>query len=148
MTQPPAMTPNVAVLLTVAARRIREDLEAVLEREGLSLRYLSTLGHLHREPGSSYSELARRAGITAQSMHATLNELEKRGAVSKATASGRGRVSKHELTAAGRDLLSRGLLHAATVDDALLSMLTLQDRTDLARLLLLLLPTSKSRAEK
>lgn len=140
MTQPPTATPNVAVLLTLAARHVREDLETALSQEGLSLRYLSTLGHLHREPGLSYSELARRAGITAQSMHATLNELESRGAVRKTTTPGRGRASKLELTVGGRDLLSQGLRRATAVDDALLDLITAEERAHLARLLMLLLP--------
>ncbi len=140
MTPQPSPTPNVAVLLTLAARRVREDLEAALGQEGLSLRYLSTLGHLQREPGMSYSELARRAGITAQSMHATLTELERRGAVRKTTNPGRGKPSRHELTSAGRDLLSRGLRQAAIVDDALLSTVTSEDHINLARLLARLIP--------
>jgi hypothetical protein len=39
------------------------DDDRQLTVHGLMLRHLSALGHLRREPGRSYSELARRADI-------------------------------------------------------------------------------------
>ncbi|MGK2883043.1 MAG: MarR family transcriptional regulator [Mycobacterium sp.] len=57
------------------------------------MRHLPALGHLARSTGMSYSELARRASVTPQSMQATLTKLEERGAVAKTTDSGRGRTA-------------------------------------------------------
>ncbi|MDQ2707033.1 MAG: MarR family transcriptional regulator [Actinomycetota bacterium] len=48
------------------------------------------LGHLAGEPGLSYSELGRRAGVTAQSMQATLRQLEERGAAAPRHRTGSG----------------------------------------------------------
>ncbi|MEU5109720.1 MarR family transcriptional regulator [Streptomyces sp. NPDC021354] len=58
---------------------MRSDVEHTLKPTDYTLRHLATLGHLRREPGLSYSELGRRAGITAQSAQATVRQLEERG---------------------------------------------------------------------
>ena len=97
---------------------MRDQTETGLRELGLSLRHLSALGHLGRQPGLSYSELARRARITVQSMQATLGQLEERGAIERRTAPGRGRTAQLHLTPAGRELLDRaqGVLHEADED--------------------------------
>ena len=73
---------------------------------GLTLRHLGALGHLSHRPDLSYSDLARRAGITTQSMHATVRALEDLGAVSR-TLAGQGHPARLEITARGRELLRR-----------------------------------------
>jgi DNA-binding MarR family transcriptional regulator len=107
VTEPPEAT-NTALLLMMLGRRIREQAETALRAEGLSMRQLSVLGHLAHQPGLSYSELARRDGITVQSMQSTLLQLEKAGAVQRLTAPGRGRTADLQVTAEGRKLLDRG----------------------------------------
>jgi DNA-binding MarR family transcriptional regulator len=100
VTEPPEAT-NTALLLMMLGRRIREQTETALRAEGLSMRQLSVLGHLAHQPGLSYSELARRDGITVQSMQSTLLQLEKTGAVERLTAPGRGRTADLQVTAEG-----------------------------------------------
>jgi DNA-binding MarR family transcriptional regulator len=107
VTEPPE-APNTALLLMMLGRRIREQTETALRAEGLSMRQLSVLGHLAHQPGLSYSELARRDGITVQSMQSTLLQLEKAGAVERLTAPGRGRTADLQVTADGHKLLDRG----------------------------------------
>ncbi len=107
VTEPPEAT-NTALLLMMLGRRIREQAETALRAEGLSMRQLSVLGHLAHQPGLSYSELARRDGITVQSMQSTLLQLEKAGAVERLTAPGRGRTADLQVTEAGLELLDRG----------------------------------------
>jgi DNA-binding MarR family transcriptional regulator len=70
---------HIAVLLLALGRIVREEVERALDVQGLSLRHLSALGHLSREPGLSCSALGRRAGVTAQSMQATVRQLEQAG---------------------------------------------------------------------
>ena len=69
-----------ALLLMMLGRQLRERIESALRAEGLSLRHFSALGHLAHQPGLSYSELARRDGITTQSMQSTLLQLQEMGA--------------------------------------------------------------------
>lgn len=127
---------SVAFLLSVVGRTVREQVEEVLRDQGLSLRLLSALGHLARDPGLSYSELARRAGITVQSMQATLRQLEDAGAVRRETPAGRGRTAELHLTDEGRRRLGAGRRAIAGLDDDLLAGLDPAQRGDLARNLL------------
>ena len=78
---------NAAFLLSGLGRIVRDEIEADLHREGLSLRHLSALGHLSRQQDVSYSEMARRAGVTVQSMQATIAGLEDLGAIERTGAS-------------------------------------------------------------
>lgn len=105
-TPPPPI--SASFLVMALGRRLRDVAGEKLRAEGIALRHLSALGHLSRDPGLSYSELARRAGVTPQSMQATLRGLEAMGAVHRNTDAGRGRTAQLFVTDAGRDLLTVG----------------------------------------
>ncbi len=102
--QPPI---SPALLLMMLGRQLRDRTDAELRRQGLSMRHFSALGHLAHQPGLSYSELARRDGITAQSMQSTLLQLQEMGAVERRTAPGRGRTADLQVTESGHELLNR-----------------------------------------
>ena len=104
MTQPPI---SPSLLLMMLGRRLREQAELDLRAQGLSMRQFSALGHLAHQPGLSYSELARRDGITTQSMQATLLHLEEIGAVERLSAPGRGRTADLQVTESGQVLLEK-----------------------------------------
>ena len=117
-------------------RIIRDEVESGLRAHGSSLRHLSALGHLSREPGLSYSELARRAGITAQSMQATLRQLEELGAVERRTLPGRGRAAQLHVTAGGAELLRQGRETIRAADERLLADISADQHEVFASLLL------------
>ena len=116
--RPAAISP--ALLLMMLGRQVREKTDAELRNQGLSLRHLSALGHLAHQPGLSYSELARRDGITAQSMQSTLLQLQEIGAVERLTAPGRGRTADLQVTPSGQVLLDRGRAVLKAADQRLL----------------------------
>lgn len=126
---------SAAFLLLGLGRLVRERVDAGLRDHALALRHLSALGHLSHQPGLSYSELARRAGVTVQSMQATLGELEARGAVERRTPAGRGRRADLRVTRAGATLLRRGRRVVDDTDDDLLGPLGPERRAVLAELL-------------
>jgi DNA-binding MarR family transcriptional regulator len=95
-------------MLIALGKRLQARADDSLRAEGLSLRHLSALGHLQRNPGLSYSDLARRAGITAQSMQATLSQLETQGAIERLSEPGRGRPATLRVTSAGEALIQAG----------------------------------------
>ncbi|MFC5063839.1 MarR family winged helix-turn-helix transcriptional regulator [Actinomycetospora atypica] len=134
---PPA---SPAFLLIALGRRVREQVETELKAEGMSLRHLSALGHLASSPGLSYSELARRAGITPQSMQATLNALEARGAVERVTEAGRGRTAELRVTAEGDRLRRAARRVVAEVDEGLRAQLGDASTDELTTALRTLLP--------
>lgn len=134
MSGPPA--PDLAFLLMAVGRRTREDVEARLAGHGLTYRHLSTLGHLRREPELSYSELGRRAGVTAQSMQATVLGLVGLGAVEQSGEGGRGRRARLRVTAKGRRLLAAGTAEVEAVAESTAEGLTSEQRQALTGALL------------
>jgi DNA-binding MarR family transcriptional regulator len=116
-------------------RTMRDEVEAGLKQRGTSLRHLSALGHLSREPGLSYSELGRRAGITAQSMQATLRQLEDLGAVERRTLPGRGRTADLVVTLRGTEVIATGMQVVREVEARILEPLNEEQRRALTALL-------------
>lgn len=125
-----------AFLIMALGRQLRAEVEEALAPHRISLRHLSALGHLAREPGLSYSELARRAGITVQSMQATLRHLEDLGAVERRTAPGRGFSAQLHVTEHGTALRAQGQQTITDADERLLATLPAEQREILGRLLL------------
>ncbi len=123
------------VLLIALGREAQRAFEAELGALGLSMRYLGVLGHLGRDPDLSISDLARRAGVTAQSMHTTVRRLEDDGLVVTASL-GRGRASRVGVTARGRELLADARGAAERLDDRVLAGLDADERAVLRGMLL------------
>lgn len=99
-----SLVTSTTMLLVAAGRAAQRRLEHALREHGVTLRHLGALGHLARDPELSYSDLARRAAVTAQSMHSTINALVELGAVEVEPAE-RGRPVRLRLTRRGHDLL-------------------------------------------
>jgi DNA-binding MarR family transcriptional regulator len=115
-TDPPSLVDSATMLLIAAGRAAQRHLEDALAAHDLTLRQVGALGHLSRDPELSYSDLARRARITPQSMQATMTQLAEAGAV---TTQSRGRSSYPRLTAEGRRLLTVAADAAAACDTTL-----------------------------
>jgi DNA-binding MarR family transcriptional regulator len=120
------------VLLVALGRQVEARLDEALAPAGLSLRLMGALGHLARQPGLSYTELAARARVTPQSMHATVASLIEAGAVSPA-GTGRGRRALLEVTPRGHRLLAAGQEAVAAVDAELRALGQLPSDGDLFR---------------
>lgn len=132
---PPATPPLVgstSFLLIAAGRAAQRRLDEALAERGLALRHVGALGHLARQPDLSYSDLARRAGITAQSMRATVRHLEQLGAVRR-TLPGHGHAARLEVTDLGRELLAWAGEQARAVDADVLDRVGADERTALRR---------------
>ncbi|WP_158590136.1 MarR family winged helix-turn-helix transcriptional regulator [Amnibacterium setariae] len=95
-------SPTVALLAlaSIAERR----LEAELRSRRLTLRKYAVLGHIAGTAQISYSEIARRSGITVQSAHALVRALIDEGLV-EAAETGTGVAAHLSVSAGGRDLL-------------------------------------------
>lgn len=133
--RPPAGPPLVtstSFLLFAAGRTAQRRLDEALGDRGLALRHVGALGHLARQPDLSYSDLARRAGITPQSMRATVQHLEQRGAVHRALP-GHGHPARLEVTPLGHELLAWAGEQARAIDDDLLDGLDPDQRAVLRR---------------
>ncbi len=132
----PPPEPRTAFLVMALGRRLRETAETRLRARDLSMRHLAALGHLARDPGCSYSELARRAGVTAQSMQATLVQLEELRAVERRTPAGRGRRARLHVTAVGAELNDWGRAVLDALDDEVFGHVPEELRRGVAEVLL------------
>lgn len=117
MATPPADA-SPALALVVLARIVGRSVDAALAAAGTSVREIGVLGHLTRDPGLSITELARRSGVTVQSMHTLVADLVTRDLVAR-SAAGRGRTADLTVTPAGRTLVRRAHRALATVDERL-----------------------------
>jgi DNA-binding MarR family transcriptional regulator len=130
----PSLVGSMTFLLVAAGRTAQRRLDEELAEHGLSLRHIGALGHLVNRPDLSYSDLARRAGITSQSMHATVRRLEELDAVRREYP-GQGHRARLEVTERGRELLASAGAIAARIDEELIENLAAEDRDRLRRVL-------------
>ncbi|WP_415394452.1 MarR family winged helix-turn-helix transcriptional regulator (plasmid) [Rhodococcus globerulus] len=103
-TRSPA-SPTMVMILQ--ARALEAKVEAGLKSIDLSLRRLGLLGHLQREPGISFSALARRAGIKVQSLHPIVDAMIADGYANAVGGVGQGRAASIRLTDRGVEALAR-----------------------------------------
>ena len=83
MGEAPERPLSTVMLVIATGRRLQEQLEARLAGIGLTMRLFGALGHISRDADLSHSDLARRVGVTTQSMRATVLMLEELGAVAR-----------------------------------------------------------------
>lgn len=112
----PKLGDSTTMMLIAAGRLAQSRFETALAEHNLTLRHIGALGHLAHTPDLSYSDLARRARVTPQSMHATIGQLVELGAVVTDT---RGRASYLRLTTRGHELLDFAADAAYACDDSL-----------------------------
>ncbi|MFJ8940600.1 MarR family winged helix-turn-helix transcriptional regulator [Streptomyces sp. NPDC102365] len=122
-----AITGSLALLLVGAGRAAQRRIEDALATDGLTLRHLGALSHLSRRPDLSYSDLARRAGVTAPSMHATVRQLQDLGVVA-GVGTGQGQRARLEVTPQGHELLAGVAERLHGIDEELLEGLPEEHR--------------------
>ena len=99
--------------LLIGYRSLMED---ALEGEGITLAQLRMLRALEEHPDVSAAELARTCYISPQSMQAVVTRAEREGWITRVAAPRNRRVRNATLTAAGRMVLERGSVLAATIE--------------------------------
>jgi DNA-binding MarR family transcriptional regulator len=123
-------------LLNRVATTLRHEITAtVLEPLGLTFSQFVCLQILAQSSGLSNAELARAAAVSAQSMNAVLQDLQKRSLVTRPATVSSGRARPAELTRTGVQLLKRTDHGIAEAERHLLAKLHDQDRIDLRRIL-------------
>ncbi|WP_232668147.1 MarR family winged helix-turn-helix transcriptional regulator [Pseudonocardia sp. TRM90224] len=140
----PPESGSVSILMVAAGRMLSRRVEDELATLGLTLRHYGALAHLSRRPELSYSDLARRVGVTAQSMHATVRALEQSGAVVRSLP-GHGHAARLEVTDHGRHLIAEVGAAAERLDQELFGRLSEEERTGLRAGLHALAPTPGAR---
>lgn len=85
---------------------VRKNLDAVLERHGLTTIQYTALTSLARHPGMTAAELARHSFVAPQTMAQLVGTLEDRGWIDRGPDPTSRRRHLLDLTAAGRTLLA------------------------------------------
>lgn len=111
---PVPISPTMIMILQ--ARALEKRVEAELAESDLSLRKVGLLGHLRREPGISFSALARRAGIRVQSLQPIIESLLADDYVRAVGGVGQGRAAVIELTERGAKALEHSTAVIAQTD--------------------------------
>lgn len=126
---------RLPLLLVAIGSVVRARLDAALADVDLSVRDVGVLSHLAADPGLSFSELARRAGVTVQSMHTLVRRLLERGLVARAAVEQPGLPATLRVTRDGVAALRRAADIAATVEDEVFAALDADDRAALTAVL-------------
>jgi DNA-binding MarR family transcriptional regulator len=116
---------------------LRAQIEARTRAKGLWLSFPHSvvLMMLKEEPGLSGAQLARRNGVTAQTMNGLLMPLQAKGLIERLPDPENARVLKCFLKPKGRQLLQRGMNQARTVFDLMLGQLSTHEREEFRRIL-------------
>ncbi|MGN6611350.1 MAG: MarR family winged helix-turn-helix transcriptional regulator [Angustibacter sp.] len=122
-------------MLARLSRLVQRQLEHRLAPLRLSVPEFTTLSVLVRRPGLSNAQLARRAGITPQSMQDVLRGLEERRLVRRSADPSNRRILQTRLTPPGRRLTLRAEAVAADVEAVMLGDLAARRHDELRRTL-------------
>jgi DNA-binding MarR family transcriptional regulator len=119
--------------LRAALARLNRRLRAEDEGDGIGSTGLSVLGRLLRDGPSSATALATRERLQPQSLTRTLQSLEQRSLIARASDASDRRRSTITITRAGIDALRRSVLNRESwLSRAMLSTLTPTERDLLA----------------
>src|ERR1700722_532458 len=127
-----ATTARVGYLIKRAQSALHDAMVDALRPYGLTVTQFAVLTALDEEPGLSNADLARRAFVTPQSMHAVLQELERRQFVVRRSHPQHQRVLQAELTEGGRRTLKSANKSVNAVEEQMLCNLSNPARSRLA----------------
>jgi DNA-binding MarR family transcriptional regulator len=103
----PSKSPRTIYLVKRAETAIRSSLESCLQSLSITPAQYVTLSLLSEQDDQSSAELARKAGITPQSMSETISMLLKKELISRTENPGHRRILSARLTDVGAALLKQ-----------------------------------------
>ena len=125
-------TSRVGYLIKRAQTVLHDAMTDALRSRDLTVTQFAVLTALDDEPGLSNADLARRAFVTPQSMHAVLQELERRQLVVRRNHPQHQRVLQAALTETGRRTLRSAADAVNIVEERMLGQLSEPARSRLA----------------
>ena len=123
---------RVGYLIKRAQTVLHNAMADTLGPHGLTVTQFAVLTGLDEEPGLSNADLARRAFVTPQSMHAVLQELERLQFVVRRPHPQHRRVLQAVLTEAGRRTLTSAANAVDAMEEQMLRKLSNPARSRLA----------------
>src|SRR5271169_5900669 len=123
---------RVGYLIKRAQMVLHDAMVDALGSRDLTVTQFAVLTALDEEPGLSNADLARRAFVTPQSMHAVLHELERLQLVVRSPHPQHQRVLQAALTGAGRRTLKSAANAVDAIEEQMLRKLSNPARSRLA----------------
>ena len=111
------------------------DFRATLGEDGLSTRVFSVLALIAGQPGITQSAVARHLGIERSGLVAIVDALQERGFAERAPVRGDRRAQALSPTAAGLAAFNAAAAAVEAHEDALLSVLSIEEREQLDMIL-------------
>src|SRR4051812_41025656 len=109
--------------------RLQRDMENALSAFNMTPGQYIALSHLRSKHRYSAAELARRTGVSAQSMNELVLAIEKKGMIVRETDEKNLRIRRISLTAQGLETLERVDAEVDRLEESLLSVITPADVT-------------------
>lgn len=138
---------SLGYLLKQASSALRAAMEAVLRPLDMTVTEYSCLELLAQRPGLSNSELARGAFVTRQSMNVLLQAMERDGLVTRDAQPTSGKVLPTRLTPAGRRRLEKASAAVRSVEQRMLSGMTVAEQSDALKILRSMIHSLRSHAK-
>jgi DNA-binding MarR family transcriptional regulator len=123
---------RVGYLIKRVQMVLHDAMADALGSHDLTVTQFAVLTGLDEEPGLSNADLARRAFVTPQSMHAVLQELERLQLVMRSPHPQHQRVLQAALTGAGRRTLTSAAAEVDAIEEQMLRKLSNPARSRLA----------------
>ena len=123
---------RVGYLIKRAQMVLHDAMADALGSHGLTVTQFAVLTGLDEEPGLSNADLARRAFVTPQSMHAVLQELERLQLVVRRPHPQHQRILQAALTGTGRRTLTSAAAAVDAIEEQMLRKLSSPARSTLA----------------
>lgn len=130
-----AAFPTTGYLAWQFSQLMAGRLERALRAEDLTLAQHNALQHAARTPGVSAAEIARRSGITAQSMGAAVNQLVERGLLRREPHPTSRRSMRLFATDEGHSAAARAASIGTRIESEMSSPLSPDDKSTIHRLL-------------
>lgn len=115
--------------------KLRTATDKALGDEQLTTAQFGALSALEKTPGATSAELARAAGVTAQTMHEIVRLLTARGWIERSQDPEHGRKLQQQISAGGRKALLNARRRVEKIEDKLASPLKPHERVLLLSLL-------------
>jgi DNA-binding MarR family transcriptional regulator len=129
---------RIAYVVRMISGALTQEVEQALRPVQLTQVQLAALVQLSLSDGLSAAELARRCGVTPQSMASALAGLERRALIARAPHPTHGRVVEIRVTEDGRELAERARRLTAGANAKALALVEPDERPRLHELLLAL----------
>jgi len=147
MQKPDPLIANLAEWMEISRRRTMHDFIQYARANGLSMSHLGALIHLHHKGSSAVKDLADHLGVSNAAVSQMLERLVQDGIVQREEDPSDRRAKRINLTDKGNKMLHEGILARQSWMNALAETLTVEERDNIQRALIILIEKARALSE-